>query len=256
MHFFMSKIITFTKGSDKRVFENLRSPTQLSYGRSMSSKLLNYQIKREVYLLQLELTVEVLEELQAELRRKSKGLWATLFCVIMILSMCMEAVQLAIDGFIVQGLLKKDVTNISSESRADGFQIGRRLDHLLFGDCLDIFHMIYRSGKFEKESTRKTFNPIRDGINVDTSKGIDKETVQLVNDIRRIMSDHRECTLCPEKSPNNGQCQRHADEEIEEKSRNPTWGCEENLLVDHYRFRQQNSGRLVAKFLKSFQDAF
>ena len=126
MHFFMSKIITFTKGSDKRVFENLRSPTQLSYGRSMSSKLLNYQIKREVYLLQLELTVEVLEELQAELRRKSKGLWATLFCVIMILSMCMEAVQLAIDGFIVQGLLKKDVTNISSESRADGFQIGRR----------------------------------------------------------------------------------------------------------------------------------
>jgi len=187
-------------------------------------------------LLQLELTMEVLEELQAELRRKSKGLWATLFCVIIILSMCMEAVQLAIDGFIVQGLLRKDATGTSSESRADGFQIGRRLDHLLFGDCLDIFHMIYRSGKFEKESTRKTFNPIRDGINVDTSKGIDKETVQLANDIRRIMSDHHE--------------------EIEEKSRNPTWGCEENPLVDHYRFRRQNSGRLVAKFLKSFQEAF
>lgn len=43
------------------------------------------------------------------------------------------------------------------------------------------------------------------------------------------------------------------DEEIEEKARTPTWGDEENLLVDHYRFRRQNSGRLVAKFLKSFQ---
>jgi hypothetical protein len=202
MHFFMSKIIAFTKDSANKVVGNLRSPTQLPYGRSMSSKLLNYQIKREVCLLQRELTLEVLEKLHGELRTKSKDSWATKFCVIIILSMCMEAIQLAIDGFLVQKLLSKDATNKPSESRDDGFAFGRRIDERPFGDCIDIFHMMYKSGKFERESNGKTFNPIRDGVDGERSKGIDDETVSLVNDIRRIMSDHRKSILgsCRERT--------------------------------------------------------
>ncbi len=193
MHFFMSKIITFTKDSANKVVESLRQPMQMPYSRSMSSKLLNSQIKREVQLLQRKLTLEILEKLHAELRRRSKASWATSFCVIMILSMCMETIQLAIDGFIVQALLKNDMSDLPFESREDGFEIGRRIDELPFRNCLEIFHMMYRSGKFQNESSGKTFNPIRDGVDVDRSKGIDEETVQLVNDIRRIMSDHRKC---------------------------------------------------------------
>ena len=42
------------------------------------------------------------------------------------------------------------------------------------------------------------------------------------------------------------------DHELEEKAGYSTCKCQEDLLADHYRFRRQNFGRLVARFLKSF----
>lgn len=190
MYFFMSRIIDFTEDSAKKVAENLRPPVQSPYGHSVSSKLLTHQIKREMNILQYELTLEILEKLQTELRRRSKASWATSFCVILILSMCMEAVQVSVDGFIVQKMLENDGTNTLPASRSDGFEIARRLDHLAFKDCIDIFHMIYRSGESTTGSNKGGFNPIRDGIEMDRAQGIDEDTVQLVNEIRRIMSDH------------------------------------------------------------------
>jgi uncharacterized protein (UPF0297 family) len=187
MHFFMSRIISFTDESARKVVESLRIPMQLPYRRSLSSKLLMHQIKREMHVLQWELTMKVLKGLQKEFKTKSKVSWATSFCVILILSMCMEAVQIAIDGFIVQKLLEENGINTLPTSRDDGFHIGRRLDDMPFEDCREIFHMVYRS------SNERGFNPIRDGIDVNKSVGIDEDTVQLVNDIRRIMRDHRKC---------------------------------------------------------------
>jgi hypothetical protein len=43
-------------------------------------------------------------------------------------------------------------------------------------------------------------------------------------------------------------------DEIEKRAENPKWGLDLDLLADHYRFRRENSGRLVAKFLKSFEE--
>lgn len=45
------------------------------------------------------------------------------------------------------------------------------------------------------------------------------------------------------------------DKDIEERVRNPRWVIEGDLLADHYRFRRENPGRLVAKFLKSFLES-
>jgi hypothetical protein len=189
MHYFMSRIITFTEESAKKAVERLRIPMQLPYKRSLSSKLLMHQIKREMHTQQQELTLKVLKGLEKELKSRSKNSWATSLCVILILSMCMEAVQVAVDGFIVQQkMLEKDRNNTLSVSRDDGFDIGRRLDDLPFEDCREIFHMIYRS------SSERGFNPIRDGVDVNKSIGIDEDTVILVNDIRRIMRDHRKYT--------------------------------------------------------------
>ena len=191
MHFVMSRVINFTQDSAKKVVQSLHSPMQLPYKYNVSSKLLNLQIKRELNMLQHELTSEVLEKLQTELRRRSKASWAISFCVILVLCMCMEAVQLAIDGFIVQKMLEYDGTHSLPASRADGFDIARRLDEHAFKDCMDIFHMIYRSGESTAGSNKGGFNPIRDGIELDPAHGIDWDTLQLVNEIRGIMSDYR-----------------------------------------------------------------
>lgn len=188
----MSRIITFTNESAIRAVESLRTPMQLPYKRSISSKLLMHQIKREMHVLQRELTLKVLKGLERELKTRSKSSWAISFCVILILSMCMEAVQVAVDGFLVQKMLETDGTNTLPVSRDDGFDISRRLDDLPFEDCREIFHMIYKS------NNERGFNPIRDGIHVDKLQGIDEDTVQLVNEIGRIMRDHRKYITCSE----------------------------------------------------------
>ena len=103
----------------------------------------------------------------------------------------MEAVQLAIDGFIVQKMLENDGTNSLPTSRDDGFDISRRLDNYAFRDCIEIFHMIYKSGESTTGSNKGGFNPIRDGIELDLAHGIDEDTVQLVNEIRGIMRNYR-----------------------------------------------------------------
>lgn len=191
MHFVMSRVISFTRESANKVVQSIRLPMQRPYKYNVSSKLLNYQIKRELNILQYESTSEILEKLQTELRRRSRASWATSFCVILILSMCMEAVQIAIDGFIVQKMLESNGTNSFSVSRHDGLDIARRLDNRPFKDCMDIFHMIYRSGETRTGTNKGEFNPIRDGIRLDEAQGIDEDTVQLVNEIRRIMREHR-----------------------------------------------------------------
>jgi hypothetical protein len=103
----------------------------------------------------------------------------------------MEAVQLAIDGFIVQKMLRSDGNDSLPASRDDGFDIARRLDNHVFKDCMDIFHMIYRSGESTAGSNKGGFNPIRDGIELDPTHGIDEDTMQLVNEIREIMRNYR-----------------------------------------------------------------
>jgi hypothetical protein len=187
----MSRVIGFTQDSAKKVVQNLRSPMQLPYKHNVSSKLLNHQIKRELNMLQHELTSDILEKLQTELRRRSKASWATSFCVILVLSMCMEAIQIALDGFTVQKMLENDGTSNLPLTRDDGFGIARRLDNLPFKDCMDIFHMIYRSGESQTGPNKGGFNPIRDGIEIDKAQGIDEDTVQLVNEIRGVMNVYR-----------------------------------------------------------------
>jgi hypothetical protein len=188
MHYYMSRTITFTEESAKKVIESLRTPMQLPYKRRLSSRLLMHQIKSQMHALQVELTEKVLKGLYKEFKTKARASWATSLCVILILSMCMEAVQVAVDGVVVQRLSERKTTDTLFLSRDDGFRISRQLDDLLFGNCVEIFHMVYRSKKGRKD---RGFNPLRDGIDVDKAREIDEDTVQLVDGIRRIMRDHR-----------------------------------------------------------------
>jgi hypothetical protein len=187
MHFFMSRIITFTKDSAKKAIEVLPRPFQLPYKRSQSSKLLLHQIKMEMNDLQLEMTTKVLDGLEKALRSRSRPTWATSFCVIMILCMCIEAVQAAVDGAVVQSILEQRGSNKPSVSREEGFAVCRQLEEKVFEECKEIFHIVYKSKPGRNERGR--FNPILDGIEDDTSQGIDEE--ELVKDVRRVMNNHR-----------------------------------------------------------------
>src|SRR5436190_11997049 len=140
MHYFMSRILVIQKSSAKAAIAGLRLPMQFPYEANTSSKLLNLQLKSFMHLLISDLTGHVLEGLEKELRTRAKASWATSLCVILILSMCIEAIQIAADGYIVQAIINQR----STASRKDiVIEICRLLDDHAFSHCMGLFHTIY-----------------------------------------------------------------------------------------------------------------
>src|SRR5271156_5281387 len=105
MQYFMSRVITFNKVSAEKAVEGLRRPHKLNFARTLTSTLLNLQIKQAMQGLLSATTDDVLLSLDAAMSGpKTKAAWADIFCVILILCMCIEAVQVANDGHAMAAL--------------------------------------------------------------------------------------------------------------------------------------------------------
>lgn len=188
MHYFMSRIITFTKESAEKAIEGLRKPHTLRFAQTLSSTLLNLQVKQAMHHLLSETAHAVLEDLEKALS-KSKGrpsTWADIFCVILILCMCIEAVQVASDSHAMAALRQDPKRDLS---RA---KICRELDERPFKDLTELFHLAYKSRKVSRKG-RLGFNPIRTGIMADEEEGITPQMVELVHEIMQIMIKHGIC---------------------------------------------------------------
>ena len=181
MHYFMSRVIIFTRTSAEEVVTSLRAPKMLLYERTLASKLLNLQLKVAMYAVMRDMTRDVLEGLDRELRRKGKqSSWAGAFSVVLILCMCIEALQVAVDSFTV-------AFGCGTPSfRESAIEIMRISEVHTFEHILILFHGAYRTAR----SKRLGFNPIRDGLAVDEKNGVTQGEADLVHDIRRIMKCH------------------------------------------------------------------
>ena len=102
IHYVMSRIITFSDDSAHEAIGSLQNPpTVLLSQRTISARLLNRQIKGAMNLLLQELTRDLLEGLNWEVRRKTRESWALCFCANLILCMCVEQLQVAIDALVI-----------------------------------------------------------------------------------------------------------------------------------------------------------
>lgn len=186
MHYFMSRIITFTAESGEKAITHLRAPRlfEIVNGPTLTSTLLNLQIKQVMQALLEEMTRAVLDGLERiVLGPKTKASWASSFCIILIICLCVEAVQVASDSYAVAALRKDPACRLSR------IEICRELDDISFKSLIDIFHMAYKTSKANKK-TSIGFNPIRNGLAVDGNEGITQQMVDLVNDIKQIMTVH------------------------------------------------------------------
>jgi hypothetical protein len=183
MHYFMSRMILFTKESAEKAVEGLQRPHKLNFARTLTSTLLNLQIKQAMQGLLIATTDEVLESLEGQISGRKKEAWADIFCVILILCMCIEAVQVASDSHAMAALRKDSKCGLS---RVD---ICRLLDEEPFKYLTEIFHMCYNTARASPKS-RKGLNPIRYGLRVDEVEGITPQMVKLVSDVKAIMNTH------------------------------------------------------------------
>jgi hypothetical protein len=188
MHFFLKEKLLFTSETAKEALQSLRSPVPLPYVRDLSPKLITRQVKYEVYILVLEKTDEVLQGLEKELMKFKKGSWGNCFCVIMLLFMCAEMVQVLADLKVVHEL--RSNPGGPDLSRGTSIEVCRKLDVRPIRQCMEMFHTIYRSHKQNtNQKMERAFNPLRDGIRIDPKEGIDESMLDLVRDICRVVSD-------------------------------------------------------------------
>jgi hypothetical protein len=189
MHYFMSRVILLTESSLSTARHALPSPTPVSYDFSLTPRLLHRQIKREVHNILRYTTREVLGSLESELRTRKRSSWPTAFCTILILCLCIEAVQVAADAFVVYTKLRNGGN--PTMRREIAIHIARDLDDRPYVDWTALFHAIYKSHKSTRShKPEKLFNPIRDGLQTNKEEGLGKEEVQLVEGIRQLISEH------------------------------------------------------------------
>lgn len=185
MHYFMSRIITFTKESAERAIEGLQKPHTLKFAQTISSTLLNLQIKQAMKGLLSEMTTAVLEELETAMSKSNTkaASWADIFCVTLILCMCIEAVQVASDSYATAALRKDPNCGL------DRLGICRALDEKPFKILTELFHMAYKTRRVNRKRPLG-FNPIRIGLAVHKEEGITLQMVELVDEVKRIMATH------------------------------------------------------------------
>lgn len=182
----MTRSLLFTDDSAKRAMRSLKSPIQLPYSPDVSSRLVTRQVKHVMYTLLHQVTAEVLEGLEKELRTRTRSSWATSFCIILVLSMYAEMVQVVTDVRLVRAIGEG-----SSVSRDTSIEICRILDDVPIAQCSDIFHAVYRTSKpTHGPRNERGFNPIRDGLEVDAKEGLNQAMTDLVEQIRDIVREY------------------------------------------------------------------
>lgn len=245
MHYFMSRVIIFTKDSAEKAVEGLRRPHKLNFAQTLTSTLLNLQIKQAMQGLLSTTSNAVLESLDCAMSGpKTKAAWADIFCAILILCMCIEAVQVASDSYAMAALRKDPKCGLCR------MEICRRLDEEPFKHLTEIFHMAYKTAKANPKS-RIGFNPIRNGLRVDLDEGVTPQMVKLVSDIKAIITA-RGKDLLREVWYSITMLIIAGNDISRAAAENPAFDSTPDLLTHHMAFRKRNSGRLVSKFLKSF----
>jgi len=203
MQFFMTKSVTLLRDSFEDVLNSLPRPTEFEYSYNPNLRLVSIQMKHMMCFLIRETYLDVLEELEKELRLKEPTLWAPTFCCIMILCMCAEMVQTTTDLRVVNALDDKAKStsgldkNGNSPSRDGSIDVCRKLDDLPIASATSIFHLIYRTNKLRDGSKREeSFNPIRDGLDTVREAQLGQDVEEFVRRIHVVVSNHREYIYC------------------------------------------------------------
>lgn len=182
LHYVLGQTITFSADSIVEAITSLQNiATNLPSLSHVSARVLTRQMKGAMNDLLNDLTKELLDQYNWELRHKRPETWLLCLLTHLILCMCAEQVQTAVDGFIFLRISHGggDPTTI----RRCGTEVCRRLETVTLDHSWDLIR-----GKL-KTLLRKR-NPFKYGYQIDES-GIQKESeLNLVNEFRQIMSDH------------------------------------------------------------------
>lgn len=166
---------------------SLRAPIMLPsiMGPTLTSRVLNLQLKGAMYAVMRDITRDILADLEQVFHQpRNKSTWAETLCVTMILCMCVEELQVAIDACVA-------FATEDPSLRLSGIKILRRMETHALEHIVLMFHAVYRTGRSSLNKKRDSgFNPIRNSLLIDAENGITQPMVDLVHEFRQIIKDH------------------------------------------------------------------
>lgn len=148
---------------------------------SESSRVLNRQIKAALYGILKKLMPEALKELDGRLRRQEKGSWAVSLLTHLLLCICVEQIQLAVDAFVLAMIDSEGADHIYI--RQGGRDVCRSLEQRTLDHSWLLLEGIL------KGITKKD-NPFKASAEINDESGMNEAEKNLVNDIRQIAIDH------------------------------------------------------------------
>jgi hypothetical protein len=185
MHWFMTHTLCLDDESEKRFWTRHPASKDSKYHRTLVPRKVTTQIRNEVRKVILERTNDVLKELEKRLKKPDReSAWAPCFCVVSILCICSEILQIAADTNVIREMhQKKHPQPISREICVKYCQ---QLDCLPIKEAITNFHARQRSHQLnEDKQIQNGFNPPRDG-----PEGLKQPEKDLAIDIRRIWEEH------------------------------------------------------------------
>lgn len=183
MYYFMARVLTFTKDSASMVIRVSRNSLGIDLSSDMiSSRLLNRQLKHVMHILHQDQMKAVLEGLENHLKKREQAGWPVSFCVVLILCLCMEDIQIAANNFVFSD------ANLSQRIRSESHQACWELEDKPYRLCTQLFHDMYRSYKQPNgRATDGGFNPISQDRLYRTEWT--RATREMVSSIRRMIQD-------------------------------------------------------------------
>ena len=101
MNFFMKTMITFDEDSAAKVSKAFPDISDSCRESIRSSRLLARQLKSLMHLLHKEQLKGTLSSFDNYMRKRSVALWPVCFCVMLILCLCTEDIQTAVDNIML-----------------------------------------------------------------------------------------------------------------------------------------------------------
>jgi hypothetical protein len=180
LHYVLGQTITFSADSVSEAVASLQNvATNLPPLSRLTARVLTKQMKGAMNDLLNDLTKELLDKYNWELRHKRPETWLLCLLTHLILCICAELVQIQVDAFIVFRISQGggDPETI----RRFGTEVCRRLENVVLEHSWDLIR-----GKL-KTLLRKR-NPFKYGLD---EGGVQKEAeLNLVNELRQLMNDH------------------------------------------------------------------
>jgi hypothetical protein len=182
----MGRRIIFNEGSATNAVSNLQHQSEIPPLPSLSARVLNRQIKGVMNILLEDLTKEVLQELDWQLRQKETETWMICLCTFLVLYMCAEEIQVAVDAFVIFKAPSEDRYPNPISQR--GTEVCSKLEKETLEHSWLLLNGILKR-------ILKKCNPFRYGYGLEDEPGQNEAEVKLVKDLRRLMMDHGNCLL-------------------------------------------------------------